>query len=125
MRPTFDLQDAAILAERTEKRDRLRGPRIGDFVIFPDGHEGRFTHDWGDEIQTTSRKFGGDASFYLSASGHGDYSGGLDPSIAKSKLVDTKELKNGRFWFFHHDDHYAHNGVDVEVPCRVYRVEAH
>jgi hypothetical protein len=120
MNPEFDDRDAEILAQRIQQWQKVDGPRVGDFVHMPDGSLRRFTHDWGDDIQTTCGSFPGDVSFYFG----GDYmsfSGSLDPAIEKAKLTDTGETRDGKAWFFHHDWAKAHNGVSVMVPCRVYR----
>lgn len=116
MRPIFDERDQAILNERIGLRDKIGGPRIGDFVKMPDGRTMRFSHDWGDTIQIS---FGG--SFYLAWDGHAAFSGGLEPSIDKDNIIDTGETKKGLFWFFHHDHRQASNGVDVGAPCRIYK----
>lgn len=114
MKPTFDEQDQSILTQRQQAFDTREGPRVGDFVIFPDGTYNRFSHDWGNDIQTSK---GG--SFYLSKS-HMSFSGGLDPAIDKGQLTPLSETRNGQCWFFHHDYHTAHNGVDTRVKCRVF-----
>lgn len=85
---------------------------------MPDGTQERFSHDWGDQIQTTDGKFG--ASFYLGRDGFSSFSGGLNPSIKKEHLIKTDKLEEARFWFFHHDYATAHNGVHVEVLVPVY-----
>ena len=122
MKPIFDARDAALRDERLAVWNAVQGPRVGDWVIMPDGAELRFTHDWGDEIQTTCRHLRQDASFYF----YGDcmsFSGSLDPAIPKADLVDTGETRNGRTWFFHHNEARAYNGVHFEVPCRVFRYQ--
>lgn len=119
---TFDDRDAAILAERQRARDAIAGPRVGDYVRMPDGTLRRFTYAWGDGLQTTCAGFG--CSFYLCASGHASYSGGLDPTIAREHIVATDETRPGAFWFFHHDLAGAGRGVDVTAPCRVYVVRS-
>jgi hypothetical protein len=123
-RPAFDAKDAELLAARGARYDARKGPRVGDWVRMPGGELRRFTHDHGAGygLQTTTPKFGL-GSFHLSASGHGDYSGALDPCLSRDHLRDTGELKPGAFWFFHHDSARAHNGVQVEWPCRVYAFE--
>ena len=119
--PQFDAKDAAIYAERVRQFNRIKGPRIGDFVIFPDGEYRRFTHDWGIHgIQTTCRDSSG--SFYFGGN-YVSYSGALDPLIAKSDLILTTEPRNGQMWFFHHNVWRASNGVTFTVRCRVYRYE--
>jgi len=118
MRPTFDDRDATIKARRLAAWNTRNGPRVGDFVIMPDLTYQRFSHDWGDSIQTSE---GG--SFYL-GEGYASFSGGLNPSVPKSRLVLTDEIREGSFWFFHHDFMRAHNGVYFTAPCRVYRLEA-
>jgi hypothetical protein len=112
----LDEKDAQILADRIAARERIKGPRIGDVVDFDDGTSGIFSHDWGDSIQWSE---GG--SIHLNAGGGGSFSGGLNPPIFKGGLIATGETRLKRFWFFHHGSAGAHRGVDVLVPCRVYR----
>lgn len=112
--PKFDDTDKEILERREALFNARSGPRVGDFVRFPDGTVDRFSHDWGETIQTTK---GG--SFYL-GNGYMSFSGGLDPAIDKADLRPTYEMRGGSCWFFHHNYHAAHNGVDVTIPCRVY-----
>ncbi len=115
----FDNRDGDMLHQRIMARDTTNGPRIGDYVNMPDGSLRRFTHDWGDTIQTTTPKFGY-GSYYL-GTGYSSYSGALDPGIPKSGLKDTGNPRDGAFWFFHHDYMTAHNGVDFTIPCRVFQ----
>lgn len=122
MRPQFDERDAEILNERIAAWQQRSGPRVGDFVQMPDNTMRRFTHDWGDDIQTTvgaQHPCNGDASFYFGA-GFMSFSGSLDRAINKVALREIGHDRLGRCWFFHHDFPQAHSGVDVQVPCRVY-----
>ena len=124
MRPQFDDKDAAIGAARVAAWEQRTGPRVGDFVNMRDSTQRRFTHDWGDCIQTTaSGEFAGDASFYF-GDGYMNFSGSLDHAIPKTNLHDTGSKKLGRCWFFHHDFPAAHNGVEIETLCRVYEYTA-
>ena len=113
-RPAFDEKDAELLAARIVDRDKIDGPRIGDFVQFADGTLHRFSHDWGEDIQHSEH-----GSFYFGREGWVDFSGSLFQAILKSKLRPIGD-RPGRFWFFHHDLTGAHRGVDCEAPCRVY-----
>jgi hypothetical protein len=125
MNDHLDATDSAILAEATARWEARRGPRVGDFVRLPDGTTRRFTYDHGDRLQTTTddeKRFG--SSFYFDRAGCMDFSGGLDPGVDLSALVETTETKPGRCWFFHHGQARAHNGVTVEVPCRIYELHA-
>jgi hypothetical protein len=119
MRQIPDARDIEIVKSRAVSYDARKGPRVGDFVYLKGEDEPRrFTHDWGDDIQTTMQ--GSDGSFYL-AGNYCSYSGGLDRAIMKNNLVDTGETRMGWVWIFHHDQAEAHNGVDMEMPFRVYR----
>jgi hypothetical protein len=121
MRPEFDAVDAEILKERELSFNQMEGPRVGDFLRTPEGFL-RFTHDWGDTIQTTvrpSHPCNGDASFYL-GDGYVSFSGSLDSGIDKELLRDTGEKQEGPFWFFHHDYAMAHNSVHFRTACRVF-----
>jgi hypothetical protein len=118
------ISDTELLENRTAMRDEHPGPRVGDYVIFPDdiSRDGeyerqveRFSHDWGDALQTSP---GG--SWYL-GDGYASFSGALNPSIPKSHLIDTGETRPGQFWFFKDNSPRAYNGIDVQAPCRVYR----
>lgn len=123
MRPQFDERDTQILAVRELAFNEMLGPRVGDFLVTPDGML-RFTYDWGDSIQTTvrpSHPCNGDASFYLSE-GHVSFSGSLDHSVPKEFLRDTGKTESGSFWFFHHNDFCAENGVYFKIPCRVFEM---
>lgn len=118
---TFDHIDESIRQLRLAAWRARTGPRVGDYVEMLDGTLRRFTHDWDDEIQTTSGFQAQDASFYFTSTGHCSFSGSLDPSIPKARLVETEQSKEGRVWFFHHDHAGASRGVHCSIPCRVYR----
>lgn len=123
MRPEFDSRDADILAGRIAEWNKIDGPRVGDYVRMLDGSLRRFTHDWGDEIQTTcgdQHPCRENQSFHF-GNGYMSFSGSLDPSIPKTTLDQTSEVIEGPAWFFHHDFMQAHSGVYCKVPCRVYQ----
>lgn len=115
---TFDERDEAIRKQKLVHWTATPGPRVGDFVIMQDGRVSRFTHDCRTTIQTMWA--GGPGSFYFSG-WYCSYSGGLEPGVNKSQLVDTGELRDGLVWFFHHCESGAHRGVSCSIPCRVYR----
>lgn len=104
------------LQENMEALNRHNGPRVGDFLIRPDGKPDRFTHLWDDHIQTGG--IGG--SFYI-GQGYISYSGGLEPGVKLADLhrVDG-ESKMGSVWFFHKGHMRAHNSVSYLVPFRVF-----
>ena len=118
MRPTFDDRDQAILTQRLSQWNQRAGPRVGDFVRFPDGSLHRFTHAWDDGLQTAPA---GHGSYYL-GEGFCSYSGSLDPLIPSTRIHATDATEDGRIWFFHHDYWCAHNGVVAMIPCRVYQL---
>lgn len=116
----LDEADKGILADRISKLDAVLGLRCGDFVRFADGVERRISHIWRDEdgdpfsVQTSD---GG--SFYLGA-GYVSMSGSLYTGVKPETLTLTDETREGSVWFFHHDRHFAHNGVDAVVTFRLY-----
>jgi len=57
----------------------------------------------------------------LGENGHVSYSGGLTPGIPVATLEPTRQTLAGSVWFFHHDWHTAHNGVDTAANFRVWR----
>jgi hypothetical protein len=118
-RPAFDRRDAEILVDRLKAREQLTGPLVGDFVYLTAGDLRRFTHDWGDELQTTIAD-NIDTSFYLGADGHMSFSGSLDPSIPKARLRKRSEVREASCWFFHHGSAGAYRGVTVHVAVSVW-----
>ena len=118
LNPELDARDFDILCKRADAFTRRAVLQVGDFIEMLDGTLRRFTHDWGDKIQTTCRS--GDESFYLGDLG-ADFSGALDQAIPKEKIAETHEGRIGRFWFFRGDHRRAHNGITVTFPCRVWR----
>lgn len=107
-------------------REALEGPRVGDFVrVWNSSEHLRFTHDWGEHIQTTCVR-NGDASrhggFYSCKQGGTSYSGSLDSGVQKEDLRDTGETREGAFWMFNEDSASAHNGISFLIPCRVYEI---
>lgn len=118
--PYFDERDIEIARQRLAEWNERQGPRVGDWVDMLDGTQRRFTHDWGHGLQTTSGNQPGDASFYFY--GHCmSFSGSLDRTIPRNRLQDTGDFREGRAWFFHHNQAGAHRGVHFSVPCRVFR----
>lgn len=123
----LDNEDLKIQTYRNQQRAKISGPRVGDYIKMLDGSLRRFTHDWGDGLQTTvgqNHPCNGDESFYLCDNGALSFSGSLDPSIDLSKIADTGKTKIGNCWFFHRDYATAHNGVHAEVDCRIYKQTA-
>ena len=118
----FDARDAEIRAANLAAWNEVEGPRVGDWVWMPDGEMRRFTHHWGDSIQTTLPR-SGDACFYFGA-GYMSFSGGLDRAIPIARIVATDQIRDGAAWFFHHNHATANNGVYFLVPCRVFNIVA-
>ena len=114
--PLPDDRDLKIAQERVNSFDAIIGPRVGDFVILPDGKYQRFSHEWPDQIQTCD-----EGSFYL-GNGYVSMSGGLDPGYKKEQIGPTDEIKPGHFWFFHHDLACGSNSVGLIMDVRVFRV---
>lgn len=117
-RPDFDAKDQELLDIRVANRKKLPGPLVGDYVKMPNGDLERFSHDWGSDIQTTKA-----GSFHLHHGGLAEFSGGLNPAISKQKITPTGETKEAWFWFFHHNDVRAHNGVHFKIEVPVYEYE--
>jgi hypothetical protein len=117
--PDFDEKDAEIARDRLAIWNARQGPRVGDWVDMLDGTQRRFTHHWGDSIQTTCGNVES-GSFYFYGESM-SFSGSLDPAIPINRLQDTGEIRHGRAWFFHHSQSGAGRGVYFTVPCRVFR----
>lgn len=110
-----------ILLTRYTALNKQQGARVGDFLKLtpPDPrcpNYTRFTHDWGDTIQTGGTVGG---SYYL-ANGFLSYSGGLDPGIATADLILTDEVKDGHVWFFDEDISGAGRGLTFDAQMRVF-----
>ncbi len=127
LNPELDARNLEILATRARAYAARERPQVGDFARMPDGSLRRFTHDWGDGLQTTcgpSHPCVGDQSFYLSEHG-ADFSGSLDSIVSVQRISATAETLPGAFWFFRNNYVTAHNGLrGLRMPCRVWVVAA-
>jgi hypothetical protein len=112
-----DEMDRGIALERISEWNKDDHPRIGDYVIMPDGTLERFSHKWNDGMQTSPS-----GAFYLGSGGYVSFSGGLNPTISYNRLICTPNYEMGMFWIFHHNDYCADNDIGVQTYCRVYRV---
>jgi hypothetical protein len=81
----------------------------------------RFTHDWGNSIQTTTHSER-DGSFYLCDTGGVSYSGGLNIGIRKDRLRRVKGSLPMLFWFFSGNFAMANNAVHFYMPCRIFEL---
>lgn len=105
-----------ILEECMSAFNQLDGPRVGDFLLMPNGKFTRFTHKWDDHMQTG----GHTQSQYYLGPGYLSYSGGLDPGIKIKEIELTEMTKNGKVWFFSEGHAGADNDVSYMVQFRVY-----
>ncbi|WP_028924217.1 hypothetical protein [Pseudonocardia acaciae] len=113
----LDARDQVIVATRRALFDARCGPRVGDYVVFTDEVVRRISYIWNDphEAQTSD---GG--SFHLTESGHLSFSGSLYRSVPLHTLTATGAVVDGGAWIFHHDWWTAHNGVNFQIPMRVF-----
>ncbi|MQA40631.1 hypothetical protein [Rugamonas aquatica] len=119
MKIQFDEVDERLRLARMAARDLIETPLCGDYVLFPTGEMERLGRDWGGALQTTPS-----GSFYLWKGGGADFSGGLNPPIARETLTRTVKTLAGRFWFFHHDWVGPGRSVHFRIPCRLYLTTA-
>jgi hypothetical protein len=115
--PKPDKRDLKIAEELVNAFNEIPGPRVGDFVILPDGKYQRFAHEWPDLLQTCD-----EGSFYI-GKGYVSMSGGLHHGYKKEQIISTPETRPGHFWFFHHDDACGSNSVGLKIDCRVFQVD--
>lgn len=117
----WDQRNQDLAARYVATWNERAGPRVGDWLVTPRGAV-RFSHDWGDGIQTTcfGREPGVVTGSFCIHGGHADFSGSLDPAVPKADIVATDETRPGAFWFFHHGLSGAHRGIHITAPCRVF-----
>jgi hypothetical protein len=117
----LDDRDSEILAQRVNALGLVEGPRVGDYIVFADGTERRISYvtpaEWMPEVDIVQTSKGG--SWYL-GDGYISFSGSLYAGVKRDTLTETSEVRAGSVWFFRHDFHTAHNGVDTEMMFRVY-----
>ena len=119
MNDHLDSRDQALFVKFVAAREKLDGPRIGDYLRFPTGELERFSHDLGDALQTSP---GG--SIFLNSAGGCSFSGGLNPSTPLSAMSQLLANLPGTFWFFHHGLAEAGRAVYFNIDCRVYQTTA-
>lgn len=121
---SLDPKNLEILRVCVQNRAQLIGPRVGDWVVHPDGKESRITH-----VYNCGGKWlfqdGGDACgrYHIFRSGTEDYSGSLGYPLPLGQLRDTGNTKSGSVWFFHHGIAGAGRGVEFEIQERVFELD--
>ncbi len=121
-----------ILKTRLAAFDARPGPRVGDYLQIPKQKPRqsrwwakipdftRFTHHWGDSLQTGGQQFG---SYYLTSGGGLSYSGGLDPGLALADIQpEPCGIRPGQVWFFDRDISGAGRGVNFMADMRIFAV---
>lgn len=119
----FDARDEIVRARCIVEREKIEGPRVGDFFIRLDGSVTRFTCQGSGGLQTMCRRYEPkeSGSFHLSLGGGVSFSGSLDPSVSLSRIRERKyEYRNGFFWIWHHGEPGVGRGVTTKAPCRVF-----
>lgn len=112
---SLDDKDRAILANAIACREERRGPRMGDYVLFPTGEVERISHIFDNHVQTSPS-----GSFAMCSEGFMEFSGGLNPGVSKASLTLVLADIPGLAWIFHHGVVGPHRRVDVQIPCRAF-----
>lgn len=107
----------SILKELAALYNKKEGARVGDFLCLPHGEFVRFSHDWGESLQTTGASHG----FHLGSS-YISYSGGLDSGIKRASIKQTNELKAGFVWIWDQGISGADRGVNMQMSFRVFNI---
>jgi len=120
---TLDPKNLDMLQTRLIEREKITGPRVGDWLRRLDGSESRITYVWDFDGEGAHVQDGGTVCgrFYMQPTGHLSYSGGLNPGLPESVLELTEETKDGWVWFFDRDWHAANCGVDFKITERVWK----
>lgn len=109
-------ENLKILKRRVRQLNKIKTPRVGDFIIMNDGSVRRFAHNWDNGLQP-SASFG---SFYL-GNGYISYSGALDPTIPNEDIIETRKKRAGLVWFFSRNRQGADRGIHYKIKFRVYK----
>lgn len=113
--------DAELARQRLNALNTRNGPRVGDFVWFPDADKPRrFACDLSDGSMQTTHKQSNDSSFHITRGGYCNFSGSLDSPIWLDQCHDTGNKLLGRVWFFSRSLSGAHRDVNIRLPFRVY-----
>lgn len=117
--PCLDDIDKEILERNIKSWNKKTTIRVGDFILLPGETDvRRVAHIWPDSVQPSE----GIGSYYF-GDGFMSCSGGLDSGIPIEKFtLIIGAVLLGDAWFFRHDIMQAHSGVNVKVPCRLYKV---
>lgn len=123
MLKSLDKIDLALVTERLEFWERLKGPRRGDFLRLPTGELVAFNR-WDDDLEAMliRARVHPDWVFHLDDVPVG-YVGSNKLAFNSSSLVETDEKKTNRFWIFHHGKLKVDTEVEFKAPCRVFELK--
>jgi hypothetical protein len=106
-----------LIKQRIENRKQFTNILVGDYIHYLDGRIERTTYIWEDSAQAG----GGSGSYYMSKSGYGSYSGGLNSGLPLNKLKATNDFKPALFWLFSEDWSGGSRGVYFYCPVRIWQ----
>lgn len=112
-------KDFEILQSRIKAHQKIKTPKVGDFLLLPDGQHVIFSHIHEDGQAQTST--GG--SMHLSSSGYLSFSGGLDSGLNLEDIEPTKQKKEGLIWFFSQNSSGASRSTQAFIPFRVWKTK--
>ena len=120
----LDPTDYAIIERRANALAEHGVPIVGDWIDFPDGTRRRISHIWradwmNDPDRGPGYQTSDGGSWYL-GDGYTSFSGSLYSTLQDPDLTPADETRHGSCWFFHHDHHRAHNGIETAIPFRVW-----
>ena len=118
----MDNIDQQIIKERVTAFDKIEGIRVGDYIKEKDGNITRVTYIWDLENEPNQIQTGGNGGSYGLGIGHMEYSGGLNTGYLENEIKATDKRKEGKIWFFHHNYHTGHNGVEASMYFRIFEV---
>lgn len=110
-----DFIDRNIARDRIDKRERICGARVGDFIYLKEGGWVRIAHIYSDCYSVC----GGDWSFHLGEGGFVTFSGACSGTI--KNIIKTDDYVVGDFWVEHHGVFGGGCGVGVRTKCRTYQ----
>lgn len=127
MKPTYkttewdtrpsDKKNISIVKKYYNSYAKCRGPRVGDFILFPNKEHKRITHIWEDGTLQTND---GTGSFAMD-NGYISYSGSLNHGVDIKNIKKTNKTKRGVVWIPHHGFLCAGCAVHYNIHFRVFK----
>lgn len=115
-------ENMALFKKLEASYNKIKGVRVGDYVIGKNGKITRITYIWRWDGEPQQWQAGGNGGSYYLGNGYVSYSGSLSHGFDEgTKFKNTGRKKIGNVWIWDKGFAGAGRGIDFPMKFRVFK----